>query len=137
MKVIWKTLAVGGVIGAAALLASKPLMAEVDAETAYILNTFMFLVMGFLVMFMAAGFAMLEAGLVRSRNVATICLKNISLYSIAGLVYWLVGYNLMYDGVDGGWIGTLSLWAADDSAALAETGANFEAGLSCFERRTA
>ena len=53
--------------------------AEVSAETQYVFNTFLFLVCGFLVMFMAAGFAMLEAGSVRSKNAAAICIKNISL----------------------------------------------------------
>ncbi len=90
----------------------------VSAETAYVLNSFLFLVAGFLVMFMAAGFCMLEAGMVRSKNVATICLKNVALYSIAGLMYFLIGYNLMYlDVAD--YIGTFALWAADDSAAQA------------------
>ena len=74
----------------------------VTPEVAYILNTFLFLVCGFLVMFMAAGFCMLEAGNVRSKNTAVICLKNIGLFSIAGIMYYLVGYNLMYAGVDGG-----------------------------------
>ncbi|MDP6953083.1 MAG: ammonium transporter, partial [Alphaproteobacteria bacterium] len=78
------------------------------AETAYIFNTFSFLFNGALVMWMAAGFCMLEAGLVRSKSVATICTKNIALYSIAGLMYFLVGYNLMYDGVDGGFMGSFS-----------------------------
>tara|TARA_Y100000589_G_scaffold331170_1_gene383572 strand:- start:28 stop:1383 length:1356 start_codon:yes stop_codon:yes gene_type:complete len=82
----------------------------VSLEVAYILNTFLFLVCGFLVMFMAAGFCMLEAGMVRSKNTAVICLKNIGLFSIAGIMYFLVGYNLMYDGVDGGYIGTFSLF---------------------------
>ena len=65
--------------------------AEVSSETAYILNTFSFLIHGVLVMFMAVGFAMLESGLVRSKNTATICLKNIALYSIAGIIFYLVG----------------------------------------------
>ncbi|SDB05790.1 ammonium transporter [Bauldia litoralis] len=77
------------------------------ADTAYIFNTFLFLVCGFLVMWMAAGFAMLEAGMVRSKNVAMQCTKNVALYATAGLMFWLVGYNLMYDGVDGGFIGSL------------------------------
>ncbi len=89
------------------------------SEVAYILNSFSFLISGVLVMWMAAGFSMLEAGMVRSRNVATICLKNISLYSIAGILYYMVGYNLMYAGVDGGFIGSLGLWGPDDAAALA------------------
>ena len=82
--------------------------ASVAKETAYIFNTLLFLIGGFLVMFMAAGFAMLEAGMVRSKNVSMQCLKNISLYSVAGIMYWLVGYNLMYTGVDGGYMGSFS-----------------------------
>lgn len=78
------------------------------ADTAYIFNTLLFLIGGFLVMWMAAGFAMLEAGLVRSKNVSMQCLKNISLYSIAGLMYWFVGYSLMYTDVNGGYIGSFS-----------------------------
>ncbi len=76
------------------------------AEIKYIFNTFSFLVCGFLVMWMAAGFAMLEAGLVRTKNVAMQLTKNIALYAIAGLMFWAVGYNLMYDGVDGGFLGS-------------------------------
>jgi Amt family ammonium transporter len=72
-------------------------------------------------MFMAAGFTMLESGMVRSKNAATICVKNISLFSIAGLMYWLVGYNLMYGIEEGGYIGELfSVWSADDSAITGE-----------------
>ena len=70
---------------------------------AYVFNTLLFLVGGFLVMWMAAGFAMLEAGMVRTKNVAMQCTKNIALYSISGLMFWLIGYNLMYPG-DGAWI---------------------------------
>ena len=104
-------------LGSALSLAAGPALAEVSPETAYVFNTFLFLVCGFLVMFMAAGFAMLESGMVRSKNVATICLKNISLFAIAGLMYWLVGYNLMYGIAEGGYIGELfSVWSADDSA---------------------
>ena len=93
----------------------------VSAEVAYILNTFLFLVCGFLVMFMAAGFCMLEAGQVRSKNTAVICLKNIGLFSIAGIMYYLVGYNLMYDGVDGGYLGSFSIFARSSEVDL-ETG---------------
>ena len=93
--------------------------AAVPAETQFIFNTFSFLVHGFLVLWMAAGFAALEAGSVRTKSVTTILLKNISLFSIAGVAFYLIGYNLMYDGVDGGWFGTFSAWSPDDSAALA------------------
>ena len=73
--------------------------AGVDAETKFVLNTFMFLVWGALVMWMCAGFTMLESGAVRTKNASMICLKNIGLYSIAGLAYFLIGYNLMYTDV--------------------------------------
>jgi Amt family ammonium transporter len=104
-------------------LMSGEAYAEVNSETAYILNTFSFLIHGVLVMFMAAGFAMLESGLVRSKNTATICLKNIALYSIAGIVFYLVGYDLMYTGVDKGFIGTLSFMYNPGDAELALLGA--------------
>lgn len=117
-------------LGAVLALMASPAAAEVTPETAYVFNTFLFLVCGFLVMFMAAGFAMLESGMVRSKNVATILFKNISLFSIAGLMYWLVGYNLMYGIEEGGYIGELfSVWSADDSAIAGET-PNFEGGYS-------
>jgi Amt family ammonium transporter len=93
---------------AATLLAANMALAEVSAETKFVFNTFSFLVHGFLVMFMAAGFAMLESGLVRTKNTAAICLKNISLYSVAGIMYYLIGYNLMYVDV-AGWIGKFTL----------------------------
>jgi Amt family ammonium transporter len=89
------------------------------SEISYVLNTFSFLVMGILVMWMAAGFAMLESGLVRSKNVSTICLKNISLFGIAGILFYIFGYNLMYAGVDGGFMGSFGLWSPDDAAAAA------------------
>lgn len=92
---------------------------SISPETGYILNTFLFLFCGVLVMLMAAGFTMLEAGSVRNKSVAVILTKNITLYPIAGIAYYLVGYNLMYSGVDGGLIGTFGAWAPDDSKALA------------------
>jgi Amt family ammonium transporter len=89
--------------GLVASLAADPALAQeavsgVSPETGFILTTFMFLVAGFLVMWMAAGFAMLEAGLVRSKNVTMQCLKNVSLFALAAIMYSLVGYNLMYPG---------------------------------------
>ena len=88
-------------------------MAEttVSAEVSFIFNTLLFLICGFLVMFMAAGFAMLESGMVTSKSVSVICAKNIGLFSIAGIMFWLVGYNLAY-GIDpGGYIGKFIPWA--------------------------
>jgi len=89
------------------IIINTPAFASVSDETAYVLNTFSFLVHGFLVMLMAAGFAMLESGLVRSKNTAAICLKNIALYSTAGLVFYLIGYNVMYVDV-GSYFGSFS-----------------------------
>jgi Amt family ammonium transporter len=74
---------------------------EAVTEMKYALDTFYFLVSGALVMWMAAGFAMLEAGLVRAKNTAEILTKNVALYAIACIMYMLVGYNIMYgDGVN-------------------------------------
>ncbi|NRA61140.1 MAG: ammonium transporter [Psychrobium sp.] len=78
-------------------------------ELQYAIDTFYFLICGALVMWMAAGFAMLEAGLVRSKNTTEILTKNICLYAIACTMFLLVGYNIMYvDNVAGGWLPTLS-----------------------------
>jgi len=86
-------------------------------DTVYVFNTLLFLIGGFLVMWMAAGFAMLEAGMVRSKSVAMQCTKNIALYAIAGIVFWLIGYNLMYDGVDGGFFGSFTAFSVPDPSA--------------------
>ncbi len=86
-----------------AVAVATPAVAQevgVNAEIAFVFNSFAFLFAGVLVMLMAAGFCMLEAGLVRSKNTATICLKNIAIYSLAGIAYYVIGYHLMYTGVE-------------------------------------
>ena len=88
----------------------------VSAEVQYIFNTLLFLISGVLVMWMAAGFAMLESGLVTSKSVSAICAKNIGLYSIAGLMFWVVGYNLAYGIPEGGYIGSFTAWS--DASAI-------------------
>ena len=108
-----KCISTAGLAGLAIAVTLAPAVAQdaasaVPADSAYVFNSFSFLVTGFLVMWMAAGFTMLEAGMVRSKNVAMQCTKNIALYSIAGLMFWVVGYNLMYDGVDGGYLGSFT-----------------------------
>ena len=97
-----------------------PASAAADAITAlydpmfsggYIYTTILFLVGGFLVFWMAAGFAMLEAGLVRSKNVTTQLTKNIAILSLSAVMYWLVGFKLMYPGdtwIIEGFFGTFS-----------------------------
>ncbi|MBJ3777792.1 ammonium transporter family protein [Acuticoccus mangrovi] len=113
---------------AEAAAAAAPAAPAEPSAFPFVANTFLFLVTGFLVMFMAAGFAMLEAGLVRAKNASMQCLKNIALYSIAGLMFWLLGYNLMYEGVDvannipelAGYLGTFSM--KDIPAPSADTG---------------
>lgn len=91
---------------APAEVAAAPVEMISAIGVAEIFNTLLFLIGGFLVMWMAAGFAMLEMGLVRSKNVSMQGLKNIALYAIAGIMFWLTGYNLMYTGVDGGFLGS-------------------------------
>ena len=110
-------------------------------ELAYALDTFYFLVMGALVMWMAAGFTMLEAGLVRAKNTAEILTKNVGLYSIACIMYMLCGYTIMYPGDFGGGIfqsittlGTGLLTSSDNAAAdvIASGGDTYYSNLSDF-----
>ena len=98
---------------------SSSAFAGVDAEVEYILNTFSFLICGFLVMWMAAGFCMLESGLVTTRSVSTIAAKNIGKFAIVSIMFYLVGYNLGYGIPEGGYIGSFSTWS--DTSSL-ETG---------------
>ncbi len=95
----------------------------------YIMTTLLFLIGGFLVFWMAAGFAMLEAGLVRSKNATTQLTKNIALFSIASLMYWFVGFNLMYPGdgwIISGYLGTLFSPAALEPVGLAAEDASLD-----------
>ena len=103
-------LATTGVVSLAFFLARPSVVQAangVEEEALFVFNTFSFLILGALVMWMCAGFTMLEAGSVRAKNASMICLKNIGLYSIAGLAYFFIGYNLMYADV-GGFIGSFS-----------------------------
>jgi ammonium transporter, Amt family len=87
----------------------------ISAEVGFIFNTLFFLICGFLVMFMAAGFAMLESGMVTSKSVSVICAKNIGLYAISGIMFWLVGYNLAYGIPEGGYIGNFTPWSDEST----------------------
>jgi Amt family ammonium transporter len=108
-------------------------------ELAYALDTFYFLVMGALVMWMAAGFTMLESGLVRAKNTAEILTKNVGLYSIACIMYMLCGYSIMYPGeFSGGVFQSLStlgsglLGSSDNNAAAVVAGDAYYSNLSDF-----
>jgi ammonium transporter, Amt family len=90
---------------------------EVGAVAAYVDNSLLFLIAGLVVMFMAAGFCMLEAGLVRSKNAATQATKNIVVYSVAGLMVFLVGYHLIYPAGDWmieGYLAGFNVWDFGD-----------------------
>lgn len=131
------TLLLAGMLGLGAALPSyaQDAATGVSPEVAYIFNTLLFLIGGFLVMWMAAGFAMLEAGLVRSRNVTTQLFKNVVLFAIAGVMYWLIGYNLMYPG-DGwtvpGVIGQLFSPKVIDPVGAGDVTAGYSAGSDFF-----
>ena len=84
------------IAGALTAVASPAFAQTVPEHGVFILNSLLFLIGGFLVMFMACGFCMLESGLVRAKNTTTQLTKNIALFSIAAIGYYLVGYNLMY-----------------------------------------
>ncbi|WP_408015003.1 ammonium transporter [Roseovarius gahaiensis] len=121
-------------LAAGALIALPQLGLAQEAEAAapgfdeigpYIMTTLLFCMAGFLVFFMAAGFAMLEGGLVRSKNVTMQMTKNIALYSIAAIMYWLIGFNTMYPGDFNGYFaigGQTVLDAVGVSAADADLG---------------
>ena len=105
-KSILKIFSVGGSL---AVIASQSLAQDAPAlvptDSVFILNSLLFLIGGFLVFWMAAGFTMLEAGLVRSKNVTTQLTKNMGLFSLAAIFYYLIGYNVMYP---------LGTWLSDE-----------------------
>ncbi|WP_135506029.1 ammonium transporter [Roseovarius aestuariivivens] len=125
-------------LAAAALIAVPQLGFAQDAPGfdeigPYIMTTLLFCMAGFLVFFMAAGFAMLEGGLVRSKNVTMQMTKNIGLYSIAAIMYWLVGFNTMYPGDFNGYfaiggqtvLDPVGVAAADAALDYASVGSDF------------
>jgi Amt family ammonium transporter len=105
-------------------------------EIKYALDTFYFLMSGVLVMWMAAGFTMLEAGLVRSKNTTEILTKNVALYSIACCMYMVMGYSIMYGGtadllMPDAWFGN-SIANATTAEVLASSGDTYYSGASDF-----
>lgn len=127
-----------GLLGTTGGAFSQDVAVAVPTDSVFILNSLLFLIGGFLVFWMAAGFAMLEAGLVRSKNVTMQLTKNMALFSLAAVFYYLIGYNLMYplgtwsvDGILSGVFGSAVLEAvgvgADgvDDYGYASTGSDF------------
>ncbi len=137
MNTIFKTLCLGLASTTLPVVAfGQNTTTAVPSEISYILTTVLFLIGGFLVFFMACGFAMLEAGLVRSKNVTMQLTKNMGLFGLACIFYYLVGFNLMYPG--NAWIipnllgsftptalETVGLAAADADLAYASVGSDF------------
>jgi len=122
----WTTMAMRGVAllpvaalaGATAFAQEAPSASDISA---YVDSSYLFLIGGLIVMFMAAGFLCLEVGLVRSKNASMQSLKNISLFSVAGLMFWLVGYNMAYPAntILDGLIGVPSfIWAGEEDLSV-------------------
>jgi Amt family ammonium transporter len=110
---------------------------EAITQVSYALDTFYFLVSGALVMWMAAGFAMLEAGLVRAKNTAEILTKNVALFAIACIMYMVVGYGIMYPAGGNGFIPDINwtfMFGGDHSteAVLASDGETYYSGMADF-----
>ena len=135
IKTVLSSLAIAG---AGALLATPALAQEVPEHGVFVLNSLLFLIGGVLVMFMACGFCMLETGLVRAKNTTMQLTKNVALFSIAAVGYYIIGYNLMYplgswsvDGILSGVIGVAVLEAvgvapeAADDLSYASTGSDY------------
>lgn len=100
-------------------------------EVSYVLNGFLFVISGVLVMWMAAGFAMLEAGLTRSKNNATVLTKNIALFSISCMMYYFIGYPLMY-GDGGAFMGSISMMDMTESTAAIADAASYPVASDFF-----
>ena len=134
IKISFATLVLAA-FSASPAFAEEPGVGETLINLAYSIDTFYFLMSGALVMWMAAGFSMLEAGLVRSKNTVEILTKNVALYSIACIMYMLVGYNFMYGEGLNGFIPGFSLWLGADNtvdAVLSSGGETYYSGMADF-----
>ena len=132
----WGTAAfIGALTVTVPALAEEANVGNTVIQLAYSLDTFYFLMSGALVMWMAAGFSMLEAGLVRSKNTVEILTKNVALYSIACLMYMVVGYNIMYGDAVNSIIPGLSFFLGPDNsvdAVLKSGGETYYSNMSDF-----
>ncbi|WP_420633453.1 ammonium transporter [Candidatus Palauibacter sp.] len=126
--------AITALLSSAGLLLAPATLAAQDGagDLGFVLNTYSFLVWGVLVMWMCAGFTMLEAGSVRSKNASVICMKNIGLYAIAGLAYYIIGYGIMYTDV-GSVIGSLDFFYGPSAEEVALLGGDQGAAAAVVE----
>ena len=88
--------------------------APISQDVQFVFNTLLFLIAGMAVMFMVAGFCLLEVGLVRAQNAAMICVKTLNLFAVAGVMVWLTGYHLIYSIEPGGFLGEFKSWGASE-----------------------
>ncbi len=107
-----------GIIVFASMTGSVFAETTMSEEGQYIFNSLAFYIGGVLVAFMAAGFCMLESGLVTTKSVSTIAAKNIGKFAIASLIFFLFGYNLAYGISEGGYIGSFSIWSDKSSVGV-------------------
>ena len=108
-----------GCISASLISSQSFAETTMSQEGQYIFNSLGFYIGGVLVAFMAAGFCMLESGLVTTKSVSTIAAKNIGKFAICSLIFFLVGYNLAYGVPEGGYVGSFTIWTDSSDA---ETG---------------
>lgn len=117
----WTARSAGAAILSGLALTGSAFAQEASEVSAYVDNSYLFLISGMVVMFMAAGFCMLEVGLVRSKNAATQSVKNIMIYSTAGIMVYLVGYHLIYPAGDWmipGVLAGFNVWSEGDREAM-------------------
>ncbi|MAI90636.1 ammonium transporter [Ponticaulis sp.] len=130
----WAGRSAGAAILGGLALTGSAFAQEASAVSAYVDNSYLFLISGMVVMFMAAGFCMLEVGMVRAKNAATQAVKNVMLFSIAGIMVYLCGYNVIYNGANDKWIidGILAMpevWSQGD---LGEMQGDYSAASDWF-----
>lgn len=115
MRILALALALAIASGPAAAQDAGQDIAPASETSAFVFNTLFLLFSGMVVMFMSAGFCLVETGLVRAKNAAAISLKNVSIYAVASLMVWLTGYNLIFGVEKGGFLGTFGLWSPADA----------------------
>lgn len=112
MRFLKYAAAAGAILAPTAAIAQEA--APASETSVFVFNTLLLIFCGMVVMLMSAGFCMLQVGLVRSKNAAAICLKNVAAYALSGVMVWLIGYHLIYGVEPGGFLGQFAMWAPKD-----------------------